>query len=417
MSSRWNMKPQPKYESAPSKIVAQASAPAQSGVADPNVQPYVPTMQLIVPQSTPQNACWNGSEVTVDFIIDRTLGKALNFTIQFDATVAGVTTADGCQIASSASLVNRIDWLVDGNSIETTYADMLFYENVVFKQDQELAQSASMLGVVVGPDSVTPANYANGSQTLYLPLTGAIPSMQPFLAGIKNELRLRLYLAPQVICRANSFVSDAAATFNLNKIGLWVEEGTTSPEAKNEYIQHHESNTVTYRSVCRGLWTRTEPSLTSGTQNTDILTGLVNDSAGLLVYFKNPSTDPGYFMSRYNLRDMQLLNGSGTTLTRVLPSALVEGQITPSTTPVGSSFVNSASFNTYIFPFSSSIERVRNSGKVLGGLKLTGNEQLVVTPSFTRSGGDATQANAVSFDYLRVDVTGGRMSWAKTATQ
>jgi hypothetical protein len=118
-------------------------------------------------------------------------------------------------------------------------------------------------------------------------------------------------------------------------------------------------------------------------------------------------------MNRYQLKTLQLLDAGGATLTRQLNGPLVNSVITPSTTPFAANFGNNTSFNLYIFPFCSSLERVNNGGKVLGGLKLSAQEQLQINIKTTP--GEAVLENVISFDYLSMRVQNGELKWARTA--
>ena len=118
-------------------------------------------------------------------------------------------------------------------------------------------------------------------------------------------------------------------------------------------------------------------------------------------------------MSRLPLTSLQLLDAGGATLTRVLNGNLSNQVITPSVTPVASNFTNNPNFNLYIFPFCSSVERVNNGGKVLGGLKLSAQEQLSINIASTP--GAAVLENVISFDYLSMRVQNGELKWARTA--
>ena len=413
-------------QSAPSSMapaaVAGAIAPAHNGVADSNVAPSIPKYNQIVPQSVPVNACWNGnSSVQVDVIVDRSIGKALNYFVEFDVTYTNsANTAGVAYLASAASLIDHYDILYNGSVIETVYANNLFYEGMVLKTDQELAQHAPIWGIDFNGTTGYPqpskvdisGAITTAQQTYYVPLVGVVPSAQLFVAGVKGEIRYRFYLAAKPLCGANGFVSTSTVSINLKNMTLWVEEASLSDETFNALLRQHKQG-INYRSVLRTLWQKTQPTLTAGNTQTDILNAFSNDSAGLLVYLTNNSLDNGYFMSRIPLKNLQLLDAGGATLTRVLGSSLVENSITTSVTPVASSFVNNPSFNTYIFPFCSSIERVLNCGsQPKGGLKLSAQEQLSINVDSNQT---SVLENVISWDYCAMRVQKGELKWARTA--
>jgi hypothetical protein len=418
----WNRGQAPARSGGPASMPPNATAgqiaPANNGVSDSNVAPFVSKFNLIVPQSTPSGACWNGQEVSVDFIIDPSMGKALNMNLQFDVTCAATTDVSGASvgtfIASSASFVRRIDYMFSGSVIETVYAPSLLQEGLTFVTDQELIQQAKLWAVDISNEYPAPleVNTTAGEvkRTFYLPLSGSVPGAQLFVAGLNGELRIRVYLAPTVVCTKNGYASGAGAAVSLNALNLWVEEAGLSAGAYNALLQQHDSG-VNYRTVSRTVFQRTQPTLTADKPQADILNSFKNDSAALSVYLASADTDPGFFMERYPLKALQLLDSGGSTLTRILPAALVENIITPSLTPISSHFINSPDYTTYLFGHCSSLARVLQ-GKVLGGLKYSGSEQISITPA-----ADSTNLveTVVSFDYLAMRVQNGDLRWAKTA--
>lgn len=411
--------------SAAPAAVAGAIAPAHNGVADPNVAPSIPKYNQIVPQSVPVNACWGGSQQQVDVIIDRSIGKALNYFVEFDVTFTNsANTAGKAFLASAASLIDRYDILYNGSVIETVYADNLFYEGMVLKTDQELAQHAPIWGIDFNTSTGYPqpaeidvsGAITTAQYSYYVPLVGVVPSAQLFVAGVKGELRYRFYLADNPLCGkagyTGAFQTTSTVTINLKNMTLWVEEASLSDETFNALLKQHKHG-INYRSVLRTLWQKTQPTITAGNTQTDILNAFSNDSAGLLVYVTNNSLDNAYFMERIPLKNLQLLDAGGATLTRVLPSALVENSITPAVTPVAASFVNNPNFTTYIFPFCSSLERVLNCGsQPKGGLKLSAQEQLSINVNSNQAG---VLENVISFDYCAMRVQKGELKWARTA--
>ena len=117
--------------------VAGYIAPAHNGVADSNVAPAIPKYNQIVPQSVPVNACWQGSQIQVDVIVDKSIGKALNYFVQFDVQYKNTGAAGNAFLASAASLIDHYDILYNGSVIETVYAANLFMEGMVMKSKEE----------------------------------------------------------------------------------------------------------------------------------------------------------------------------------------------------------------------------------------------------------------------------------------
>lgn len=407
--------------------VAGYIAPAHDGVADANIAPAIPKYNQIVPQSVPVNACWNGSQIQVDVIVDKSIGKALNYFVQFDVQYKNTGTASGdAYLASAASLIDHYDILHNGSVIETVYGPNLFMEGMVMSTNQKLAQNSKVWGIDITTNSsgyaqpsmqtvaapVSPATVASSSTiTYYVPLVGVVPSAELFVAGIKGELRFRFYLEANPLCKENGFVTPATMAISLQNMYLWVEEASVSEETFSALMKQSKSG-LNYRSTIRTLWQKTQPGLSANTPQTDILNAFSNDSAGLLVWLSNTSLDNGWFMNRIPLSTLQLLDAGGATLTRQLNAPLVNNVITPSQVPVASNFLNNPNFSMYLFPFSSSLYRVLHS-KTLGGLRLSAQEQLQI--QVPTAPGSAVLENVISFDYAALRVQNGELKWARTA--
>jgi hypothetical protein len=99
---------------------------------------------------------------------------------------------------------------------------------------------------------------------------------------------------------------------------------------------------------------------------------------------------------------MYLQDSQGRQLTQNMDASLIEAIVSPQVVPVSSYFLNSPYQTTYIFPFSTNIQRVIE-GKMLGSYQLTGNERLVVTATGAGIAG-GSQFIADSWDYAKLVV-------------
>ena len=413
--------------SSPTPTSKQVASP-QDGAADPSLPPYVSKQNMLLPQNTPVGACFNGSEVQCDIILDQYIGKAIDFNLQFNLTVtdSAVGAASTGYLAASPYFVTRIDYMLGGQVLETQYADTLFQESVVFETDQELRQMGPLVGVDANTGDLTlwtQPGTASANVTRWLPLTGFLPSLQPVIAGFKSEFRVRLYLAPNIWAAKGSTINGytTASTLNasLAALYLWVEEAGVSKAAMDSLLYQHRTG-INYRSTIRNIWSITQPSLVSGNDNTQVMNAFSADSAGLLLYLKPTNLDPAWSLQRYGLNSMWLQDQSSRQLTQILPASFVETIIGPAVTPIASAFVNSSSFTTYLFPFCSSLDLVRNSGKVLGGYKLTGNEKVVINPTAATAAAAASGLLQVviSWDYCLVSVQNNNVTGVyRTASQ
>lgn len=405
MSKQWNAPPIP---------TAGQVAPSQNGVADANVPAVLTAQKMLVPQNN-VNGAFNGSVLQVDTILPDTLGKMTGLHAQFNISISD-TAAGTTYLAPAAYFVTQIDFMVNGAVMESQYPDTLFAESTTFLSDQELYQSAPLLNIDANTGNLVaiPTVAGTVNKTYWLPLCGAFTSMQPFVKGMRGTLSVRMFLAPNIVANANGYTSSGSATVNLTSMYLWADEAQLSPEAEKALLHSHKDGVINYRSIKRSRWTKQQTSLTAGQNQQDVLNSFNTDSAGLYVYLRSSSTDPGWSVTRFPLNSLQLLDSTGSTLTQVLPAQLVESIISPNVTPLASTFVNSQTFTSYLFPFCSSIERVRTAGKVLSGYKLQGTEQLVINPAAGCP--TSAQENVVSFEYFLIQVNQGVLKWTQTAS-
>ena len=408
--------------------LAKPIAPSTDGQSDEGIPPFVSRQCMLLPQNTPVGACFNGSEVQCDIIIDSYIGKAIDMNVQFDLTItdlSGGHVSTG-YLAPTPYFVTRIDYMLGGQVIETQYNDTLFQESVAFQTDQEFKQTAALYNVdpaTGGLKQYTQPGTASNSVTYWLNLTGFLPSLQPVVAGFSAEWRVRLYLAPNLWAAKGTTLNGVSTSqylsVSLAALYLWVEEAGVSQAAMAEMLSKHQTG-INYRSTIRNVWSITQPSLVSGQDNTQVMNAFSADSSALWLYLKKTSLDPAWSLQRYGLNNMWLQDQSSRQLTQVLPASFVENFISVAVMPITSVYTNSATFNTYIFPFCSSLDRVLHSNKVLGGYKLTGNEKVVINPTAATAAvsGAGLLQTVVSWDYCLVTVQNRQVTGVyRTASQ
>ena len=419
--SRWGSQKNNRAQAASAAVaVASQIMPAQDGASDSSVPAFVSKQNMLIPQSSVTGA-FHGVEQQIDIVIDRTIGKIIDLNLQFNLTVTDPTGEAPYTLATTPYFVTRVDYMIAGQVIETQYNDTLFAEVVTFQSDQELATTAPLLNVATGSMAtgygfqIQRTSTSNSKDfTFWLPLSGFLPSAQVYAKGFSSEIRVRLYLAPTILSvgtAINNYTTDSRVTVNLNNLYLWAEEAGISREADAQLMQAHQAG-INYRSVIRNVWSKTQNVLTANAVQTDTMNSFSADSAALLLYLKSNSVDVAWQTTRFPLVSMYLLDGQGAQLTQVLPAQLVESIVSPGVTPLASSFINSEVFTTYLFPFCSSLDRVR-FGKVLGAYPLSGTERVVITPTAETSAAVADQGSlletVVSWDYAIMYVQAGRV--------
>ena len=409
---------------APTAALAQAqSIPlATDGLSDPSVPASVPKWNLVLPQN-PLTALGTGVEQQLDFNIQcQDIGKIQNVLVNFNyETAAGKTPV----IVPTPYFVTRVDFFApDGSTLETIYNDVLFTETCSLLSDQAVNTVAPLFNFGVNlatagttasgsnPVAVTGSTATTGATVVFAPATTAstpyshwlslnnsfLVACQPYLRGCgSGYFKVRLYLAP------NLSSDDSAATqgaIKANYVNLWVQEAVLSETAERALKMAHRSG-IQYSSVVRNEYSLTMTAISASKQSTLQLQGFFAESAGLFLMFK-PANNNANCITRTPVKSMYLQDSQGRQLTQDLEVGLIESIISPAVVAVSSYFVNSANQTTYIFPFSTNIQRVIE-GKMLGSYQLTGNERLVVTAS---AAGIAAGSifNAISWDYAKLVV-------------
>jgi hypothetical protein len=106
--------------------------------------------------------------------------------------------------------------------------------------------------------------------------------------------------------------------------------------------------------------------------------------------------------------EIGLLDGKNTQLVPRVPAQYLEGFVNPWSVST-STGISQTPTNLYIFPFCSSLQRVLETGEMLGGLELTGSERLTyINRAAVGTLNVAQKANVLihveSFEYCRIVV-------------
>ena len=413
----------------PTAALAQAqSIPlATDGLSDPSVPASVPKWNLVLPQN-PVSALGTAVEQQLDFNIQcQDIGKIQNVLVNFNySTASGKTPI----IVPTPYFVTRVDFFApDGSTLETIYNDVLFTETCSLLTDQAVNTVAPLYNFGVNlattgvtatganPQPVTGSTATTGATVAFTPATTAsttyshwlslnnsfLVACQPYLRGCgTGYFKVRLYLAPNI---ASDGSANTQGAIKANYVNLWVQEAVLSETAERALKMAHRSG-IQYSSVVRNEYSLTMVAVAANAQQTLQLQGFFAESSGLYLMFK-PSNSNSDCITRTPVSSMYLQDSQGRQLTQNLDVGLIESIISPAVVAVSSYFVNSANQTTYIFPFSTNIQRVIE-GKMLGSYQLTGNERLVLTATAAGIGAGSI-FNAISWDYAKLVVTNNQV--------
>lgn len=384
---------------------AQQIPLATDGLADAGIPASVPKWNLVLPQN-PVTQLGSGNEVQLDFNIQcQDVGKIQNMLVNFNYTTAASKTP---VIIPTPFFVNRVDFFApDGSTLETVYNDMLWTETCSLLTDQTVNTVAPLFNfqVAVGETTssatvqFTPATEEETTYNHWLSLNNSfLGACQPYLRGCgTGYFKIRLYLASNIASDGSSATQGAISA---NWVNLWVQEAVLSETAERALKMAHRTG-IQYSSCVRNQYSLSMVAVGANQTSTLQLQGFYAESAGLYLAFK-PSNNNADCISRTTVYSMYLQDSQGKQLTQSLSTQLIEAIVSPQVIAVSSYFVNSANQTTYIFPFSTNIQRVIE-GKSLGSYQLTGNERLVVQASGAGIAA-GTQFIAVSWDYAKLVV-------------
>ena len=442
--------------------------PPVDGLADAGGPSFTGNWKQVTPSSAP--VLFAGTSSQVDYLLPPEFGKCTDFLLHFPSiTVVNSSAVQTGVLAPTPYWVNSIEHWIGGDSKETVTSHGLFAESVTFQTDQEYDQiysnlsmnsasktvssvtgaSIAIYNTITGPAnaSTVVSNVENGNNGYWLPITGLFSSIQPFVAGFTETLKLRVNFAGSInptvgwssLANAQTALTNfangtlgsgtlaagggttgvGASTLKLtcpSQVNLWVKEASLPPKIHESLVKLHKSG-VQYRGLRRVTWSgqafSAPTTVASQITRDDQLTSITGNSAALYFYLKPDTQTIEDSLLRLPISIGTVKDSSKNSLSPAMPAALIENWVSPSATPLSSYFVNCPTFTSYIFPFSSSLMR-SNFGKKLGGKQLGGHEYVSYTPTILTYSGSATIApttvtpNVISYDYVRVIVKDGK---------
>ena len=381
---------------------------SHSGVAAPNTGTWVPKISILDPPSQP-STLWNGTSVPIEFEIPNTVGKLTDAVLMIEVKTGATVPAAG-SMPPTTHWVDSIECFLGSQMIERVAADDLLHETALFLSDMELNAIAPLINITTaGAYRSDTLQVASTNSRFYLPLwANSIVTAQPYCKGFSSKWKFRVNFAPNFYTSAGAVFSTNAPT--IVQLKLIIQEAALSPNEEQLDALHRSK--IEYRSIRRNKHVSSTKDWSSASrpasEQTEVITEFANtDSAALLVYARPTGGYAQYpNVSRQPLYEVGLLDGKNTQLVPRVPGKYLEGFVLPWSVSTSQAITEpTANANTgaiYLFPFCSNLGRVLETGDVMGGLQLTGNEKLVYINE--ASGSATTQIHVESFEYLRVIV-------------
>jgi len=388
---------------------AQKLPSAKAGINGASVASIDKLYKVQTKTTYPQKP-FNGQQYQVEISLPSFLGKVTESVVQFDLTFSSSNAAAQDLVVLPTTLwCDRIEYMYDGQVLESQDSDISHLFTLAFLQDQDYAtiQNAVNIGYDGSfADAMKVGGGTSVTKTYYLPLwSGLLASFQPFVKGFSGEWRIRLYLTPKLFSASQyTGASPSEVSIDCNELCMWVTESQLSDEANIRLMNAHKRGIV-YRGIIQNKWTQQENSVTGNAEYRRPMTTFASDSAGLLVYSRPNTLEPVDALKKDPLSKIAILDSAGAELTQRLPVGLINAFISPDTTPLTTYFSDPDVNNFYLFPFCSSLAEVWENGKNLGGIRFSGNEQLVIVPPTTLT---SVLLNVVSYEYCQLKVARGR---------
>ena len=382
-----------------------ASVPTASQVRDSHdgqnssAPASVNKVYQVLPKSSFPSTPFNGTSYQVEFELPNYLGKVIDNVIQFELTLSA-----GAVLLPTTLWVDRIESVYNSQVVESQDGDQSHVATLGFLTNQEFETIAG--AVNIGSDGGAASAVVATKASYYLPLwSNFINSVQPFVRGFGDSWRFRVWLTPNIAI-------GSTPTITCTKMCLWTTEAQLSEEAVSALERAHKHG-INYRGVLQSKWTQPEAAISSsGGEYRKPMTTFTSASAGLLLFVRPNSVAPADQLTKVALRQVALLDSTGSELTQRLPADLVRYFIAPDSVPMCSKFTNTATNSVYLFPLCGNLQNVLETGAVNGGLRFSGSEQIVLLPVADQTN---VIVSVVSYDYAVMKVQGGRATIARKA--
>ena len=387
------------------------------GLAVGNVVPNVNKVYSIIAKNNVPANPWTGQLSQVEYEFPAFLGKVVDNVLQFQVVVTS-TDISGTfvQLTPTTTWFSRVEVLYNSQVVESVEPYEIHTEVVSYSTDQELKNIATSINI--GTDgNFAPQFPCNASttavKTYYLPLWASfITQAQPYIAGFSDLWRFRFTFAPNVVVSTGTTASNVSVA--LRSLTLYTTEANISESALAGLDAAHRTGIV-YRSIIRNKFSKSEATIPGGSASSpynQVLTTFGTDSAGLLVYAIKDSTDPQYALTTFPLDSLEMRDSANAQLTITLPAELITSYIMPQQIPFNSVINNNSNYNIYLFPFCNNLMRVLETGKALGGLRLSTQERIQFVPPASLAG---VKVCVISYEYAIMEVKGRNATIVRSA--
>lgn len=395
-------------------VTIMESHDGQNAMAPPSVN----KVYQILPKTTFPANPFNGAGANVEFVLPSSLGKLIDAVLQIDLTFNMSSGTGGNLFLSPTTLwCDRREDILGSSVIESQDSDQIHMSSVAYLTDNEYntVKSSINIGDNGGMQTATAIVVPNtGSSTtvrsFYLPVwSGAIHSFQPFLKGFSDEWRYRFWFAKNGIVNAASTTigTQANLVITCTALNLWVTEAQLSAASVDQLEQAHR-RAILYRGILQSKFTSQESSVATTSEYRKPLTTFVSDTAGMVVFCRPNSTVVADQLLKSRLQYVGLLDSGSAEVVQRLNDGLTRYFVQPETLTLPSVFANNDNVNSfYILPLCANLQAVLENGKVAGGLRLSGQEQIALLPAATLTN---TIVTAHSYEYAVMQVQGKRAS-------
>ena len=376
--------------------------------------PSVNKLYQILPKTTTPAQPWNGSGQQVEFCFPDYLGKIVDCVLQFDLEFSSSDAGGNLTLAPATLWCDRREDIYAGQVVESQDADQIHMATLAYLTDQEYKTIATSVNAGSAGGYNSTAIAVSGSvakQTYYLPVwSGAFHSFQPFVRGFKDEWRYRFWMAKNGIINTYSGTK-ANLTITCTNLALWATEAQLSESAVRN-LQHSHRRQIMYRGVLQSKYTSQENSVSATSEYRKPLTTFVSDTAGLLVFARPNSSAVSDQLKKSPLSYVGFLDAGGSEIVQRLPDGLTRYFVQPDSVPIPSVFTDTDVNSFYILPLCANLQEVIETGKVSGGLRLSGQEQVALLPATALTN---TIITAHAYEYGVVEVANGKASVVRRA--
>ena len=380
----------------------------------------VSKISLVQPVGAINSNPWGGSNPFIDFQLPNTLGKLIDCEAELTMTFT-TTDASGVDVIvpPTAFLVQKVDVLYAGNSVEPVEAPEIFTEACLWRDSDSLASNAERWnltreGGVTPSFNVTPS--APASKTFYLPLGRGnfLANLQPYVRGFSGIWTYRIYFASSAVisCFQSGTTTPSTVSVSLPKIQLYATESILSAAADAALMQAHHSATM-YKTIVRSKVTGGSIASMSSSNTTQVqLSGFNgNQSAALVMYLQPTNPTIREQLTHADISLFQLKSEGGQEITIPLPKAVFRKAEAHQLPQNAASQANPT--NNVLMSFCSNLNSVVESGKYLAHRELSGRETVHIQPATTLSN---VVPVFVSYDYATLSVAGGKPSLLRKAS-